>query len=137
LPCYVPSLLEMLQPSIWAFKFNAHLQCDFINLLFCSSTIHCSTEHCKTLKTVHVHFTLFNTTHPYLFWNITPLHRLLFNWIPISQMRQQGDQWHSIQSRYFTWASYIFIDYPNHFTSISAILFFHSCFTLVAGLKNK
>jgi hypothetical protein len=37
--CYVPLLLETLKSSIWAFKFSAHLQCDFVSLLFCRMTI--------------------------------------------------------------------------------------------------
>jgi hypothetical protein len=39
---YALSLLEMPEPSIQAFKFHAHLQCDFISLHFYVVIIHCS-----------------------------------------------------------------------------------------------
>lgn len=68
-----------MKPSILAFKFNGHLQYDFISLLLCWTTIPCNTVDFRDAKPF-THFVLHITMYSLQTWNITPLHSLLFNW---------------------------------------------------------
>jgi hypothetical protein len=64
------SLFEALQPSIGAFKINAHLQGYLISLPFHRLTIHCKpalSSMAKPLEQLVFHIAMFCTTNPHAF----------------------------------------------------------------------
>jgi hypothetical protein len=75
---YVPSLLEMPKPSIKAFMFHVHLQCNFMSLHFYSVIIHCNIFGSRIAKPSE-YFVLHITVlaHVFLCFEISPACRVV------------------------------------------------------------
>jgi hypothetical protein len=125
--------------STWVLKFNAHLQCDFISLLFCCTIIYYNTVDSNTAKPfkqsiLHI---MFSIAHSHTLRNITPLVELAVQLILffIYVDRVESEIPHacatSLLLLYFSKSLLVFqqLSFPSIYSSV------HSCFTLMCGLK--
>jgi hypothetical protein len=128
--CYVPLLLETLKPSIWVFKFSAHLQCDFVSLLFYHMTIHdniVDSSNAKPFEHFILHVTMFGTIYFHLFWNITPLYRACCS--VESQFLYISTEWNVRFHKVLIFHLYffLFIKFSNNFRFFSSCLSWLFC----------